>query len=71
MPQRPIARNGGLAIQLDQLTVVAMADNFRMLTRYARQNELMRKSIHPVEMRGLDLRVVLVAFLSTLAFRRC
>ena len=38
--------------------------NFRILTTYGRQNELMRKSIHPVEMRGLDLRVVLVAFIS-------
>jgi hypothetical protein len=44
----------------------AKADNFRILRSYRRQNELIRKSIHPVEMRGLDLRVVLVAFVSTL-----
>jgi hypothetical protein len=38
-----------LSIQLGPLRVVAKAYNFRMLTRYARQNEPIRKSMstHP------------------------
>ena len=38
-----------MRIQLDPLKVVAKADNFRILTTYARQNEPIRKSMstHP------------------------